>query len=214
MPDAGPAQAAAQKKTLIARERDEAARAAFRAEAADWNAADLVFLDETSTPTTLTPPRARAPRGERAVGHVPRGRWEQVTLICALTPAGMAAPTLLPGALDRDAFDVWVAEQLVPALRPGQTVLLGNLSVHKSATARRLVAEAGCELRHLPTYSPDMNPIEPAFAKVKTALRRAEARTFEALVAAAKPALDAVTPADAHGCYRAAGYPLPDGQPL
>ena len=148
------------------------------------------------------------------MGSVPRGRWEQVTLICALTPEGVAAPTLLPGALDRDAFDTWVREQLVPALRPGQTVLLDNLSVHKSATARRLVAEAGCTLRHLPTYSPDMNPIEQAFAKVKTALRRVEARTFEALVAAAKPALAAVTPADACGFYRAAGYPLADGQRL
>ena len=214
MPGAGPAQAAAQKKTLIARERDAVARAAFRAEAAGWKAADLIFLDETSTPTTLTPLRARAPTGQRAVGSVPRGRWEQVTLICALTPAGMAAPVLLPGALDRAAFEVWVAEQLVPTLRPGQTVLLDNLSVHKSATARRLVAEAGCALRHLPTYSPDLNPIEPAFAKVKTALRRAEARTFAGLVAAAKPALDAVTPADARGFYTAAGYPLPDGQPL
>ena len=212
-PDPDPPEAAAQKKTLIARERDAAARAAFRAEAAGWDAHDLVFLDETSTPTTLTPLRARAPTGERAVGTVPRGRWEQVTLICALTPAGMAAPMLLPGALDRDAFDVWVAEELVPALRPGQTVLLDNLSVHKSATARRLVAEAGCELRHLPTYSPDYNPIEQAFAKIKGALRQAEARTFDALSAAAKLALDAVTSADASGFYRAAGYPL-DGQPL
>ena len=148
------------------------------------------------------------------MGTVPRGRWEQVTLICALTPAGVAAPTLLPGALDRDAFEVWVAEHLVPALRPGQTVLLDNLSIHRSATARELVATAGCELRHLPTYSPDMNPIEQAFATVKAALRRAEARTFDALAAAAKPALDDVAPADVRGFYRAAGYPLTDGQPL
>ena len=137
-----------------------------------------------------------------------------MTLICALTPDGMTAPVLLPGPLDRGAFDTWVAEQLVPALRPGQTVLLDNLSVHRSATARALVTAAGCELRHLPTYSPDMNPIEQAFAKVKAGLRRAEARDFEALVAAAKPALAAVTAADAHGFYREAGYPIPDGQPL
>ena len=87
------------------------------------------------------------------MGTVPRGRWEQVTLICALTPAGVAAPTLLPGALDRDAFDTWVAEQLVPALRPGQTVLLDNLSVHKSAAARDLIEAAGCQLIFLPTYT-------------------------------------------------------------
>ena len=168
------------------------ARAAFRAEADGWDARDLVFLDETSTPTTLTPLRARAPRGERAVGTVPRGRWEQATLICALTPEGMAAPML----------------------RPGQVVLLDNRSVHTSATARRLVAEAGCELRHLPTSSPDMNPIEQAFAKVKAGLRRAAARDFDALVAAATPAPAAVTPADARGFSRDAGYPLADGQPL
>ena len=209
--DAGPPGAHAHKETLVAWEPNEATRAAFRAEAAGWDAHDLVVLDETSTPTTL---RARAPRGERAVGTVPRGRWEQVTLIWALTPDGMAAPVLLPGALDRDAFDTWVAEQLVPALRPGQTVLLDTLSVHRSATARALVAAAGCALRHLPTSSPDMNPIEQAFAKIKAALRRAEARTFDGVVAAAKPALAAVTPADARGFSEAAGSPLADGQPL
>ena len=142
------------------------------------------------------------------MGAVPRGRREQVTLVCALTPDGMAAPVLLPGPLDRLAFDAWVEQQLVPALRPGQVVLLDNLSVHKSAKARALIAAAGCELRYLPRYSPDLNPIEQAFAKVKGALRRAEARTFDALCAAAKPALDAVTAADAAGFYRAAGYAL------
>jgi transposase len=168
-----------------------------------------VFLDETSTPTNLTPRRARSPRGERAVGRVPRGRRGQVTLIAALTPAGLAAPVLLPGALDRPAFEAWVAQQLVPALRPGQTVVLDNLSVHKSARARRLVEAAGCRLRFLPRYSPDFNPIELAFAKLKQALRRAGARTFDALVAAAKPAIEGVTPADARAFFAAAGYPLP-----
>jgi transposase len=206
---AGQAGAAAQKKTLIARERDEAERAAFGAAVAGLAPADLVFLDETSTPTTLTPLRARAPRGERAVGRVPRGRREQVTLIAALTPHGIAAPVLLPGALDRPAFDAWVEQELVPALRPGQTVLLDNLSVHRSAAARRLVEAAGCAWRHLPRYSPDLNPIEHAFAKLKQALRRAEARDFEALVAATKPAIEAVSPGDVRGFYAAAGYPLP-----
>ena len=172
--------------------------------------ADLVFLDETSTPTTLTPLRARAPRGKRAVGRVPRGRREHVTLIAALTPAGLAAPVLLPGALDGAAFAAWAEQQLAPALRPGQTVLLDNRSVHLDARARRAVEAAGCALRFLPRYSPDLNPIEPAFAKVKQALRRAEARTFDALVAAAGPALGAVTPADARAFFAAAGYPLPE----
>ena len=209
MPAAGAARPPAQKKTLIARERDDEERAAFRGEAARLDPADLVFLDETSTPTTLTPLRARAPRGERAVCPVPRGRRTQVTLVAALSPAGLAAPMLLEGALDRRAFDAWVADALVPTLRPGQTVLCDNLAVHKSAAARRAIEATGCELRFLPRYSPDCNPIEAAFAKVKQALRRAEARTVEALTAAAKPATEAVTAADARGFFAHAGYPLP-----
>jgi len=176
----------------------------------------LVFLDETSTPTTLTPLRARAPRGQRAIGRVPRGRWVSVTLLAPLTPTGMGAAMLLEGAADQAAFEAFVAQHLVPSLRPGQTVVLDNLSVHKSARARDLIAAAGCALRFLPTYSPDFNPIEHAFAKIKQHLRRAEARSFAALRAATGPALDAVTPADAHAFYHAAGFTLPTipGQPL
>src|SRR5215207_4366390 len=207
---------AAQKKSLIARERDDAARAAWREEAAGLDPADLVFLDETSTPTTLTPLRARAPRGQRAIGRVPRGRWVSVTLLATLTPTGMGAAMLLEGAADQAAFEAFVAQHLVPSLRPGQTVVLDNLSVHKSARARDLIAAAGCALRFLPTCSPDFNPIEHAFAKIKQHLRRAEARSFAALRAATGPALDAVTPADAHAFYHAAGFTLPTipGQPL
>jgi transposase len=177
------------------------------------NPANLVFLAETSAPTTLTPLRARAPRGQRAVGRVPRGKREHLTPIAALTPAGLAAPVLLPGALDGDAFAAWAEQRLAPALRPGQTVLLDNLSVHEDARARRAVEAAGCALRFLPRSSPDLNPIEHAFAKVKQALRRAEPRSFDAVVAAAKPATEAVTAADARAFFSAAGYPLPE-QPL
>jgi len=145
---------------------------------------------------------------------VPRGRRHHVTLISALTPAGITAPVLFPGALDRLVFDTWIAQELVPRLHPGQIVLMDNLSVHKSAAARALVEAAGCTWMHLPRYSPDCNPIEQAFAKIKQMLRKAEARSFDALVKAAKPALDAITPADATGFYRAAGYHLPSRQPL
>ena len=113
----------------------------------------------------------------------------------------------MEGAVDRDAFDAYVAQLLVPALRPGQTVVLDNLSVHRSARARHLIEAAGCALRFLPTYSPDLNPIEQAFAKTKQALRRAEARTVDALVDAVGTALATVTPADAAAFYRDAGYP-------
>ena len=169
--------------------------------------AALVFLDETSTPTTLTPLRARAPRGERAVGRVPRGRREAASWLATLTPAGVGESLLVPGAVDRAAFDAFVERLLVPSLRPGQVVVLDNLSVHKSARARQAVEAAGCRLVFLPTYSPDFNPIEHAFAKCKQALRRLEARSFEALAAAVGASLAAVTPADARAFYRAAGYP-------
>lgn len=169
--------------------------------------AALVFLDETATPTTLTPLRARAPRGERAVGRVPRGRRTHVSWLAVLTPAGIGPSVLVEGAVDREAFDAYVAQLLVPALRPGQTVVLDNLSVHKSARARQLIEAAGCALRFLPTYSPDMNPIEQAFAKTKQALRRAEPRSVDAVVAAVGAALATVTPADAAAFFRAAGYP-------
>jgi transposase len=215
---APPASAAAlaQKKSLIAQERDEASRRAWRTETDDLDPHRLVFLDETSTPTRLTPLRARAPRNQRALGRVPRGRWQTATLLATLTPTGMGPAMLLDGAADRLAFEAFVAEQVVPSLAPGQTVILDNLSVHQSARARDLIAAAGCARRFLPTYSPDFNPIEPAFAKLKQHLRRAEARTFSALCAAVGPALDAITPTDAAAFYAAAGFDLtdPPGQPL
>src|SRR4051812_29412908 len=124
------------------------------------NPSDLIFLDETSTPTTLTPLYARAPRGERAVGRVPRGRRTAVSLLAALTPTGLGPGLQLPGAVDRAAFNAFIEQSLVPALRPGQIVLLDTRSVHKSARARGAIEAVGCELRFLPTYSPDFNPIE------------------------------------------------------
>ncbi len=156
--------------------------------------------------------RARAPRGERAVGRVPRGRWEAVTLLAALlaalTPEGFGPSVLLAGAVDGDAFEAFVAQVLVPALRPGQVVVLDNLSVHRRAAARRRIEAAGCAVRFLPTYSPDFNPIELAFAQVKQRLRRAEARSYSALLAAAGPALAAVTPADARAFFADCGFPI------
>jgi hypothetical protein len=167
----------------------------------------LVFLDETHTPTTLTPLRARAPRGMRAVGQVPRGRWETSSWLATLTPQGIGESVVVPGPIDGAAFDAFVTQRLVPTLRPGQIVVLDNLSVHKSPRARAAIAATGARLVFLPTYSPDLNPIELAFAKIKPQLRRAEARAFDAVVAALGPALETVTAADAQAFYRAAGYP-------
>ena len=172
------------------------------------DAHDLVFLDETSTPTTLTPRYAWSPRGERAVGHVPRGRWESITLVATLTPTGMGPSYVFDGALDRDVFDAYVERILVPGLRRGQTIVLDNLAVHRSARARQLIEAAGCRLRFLPTYSPDLNPVEQAFAKLKGRLRRAEGRTFAAVADAIQAAYPAITAHDGRGFYRDAGYNL------
>ena len=171
--------------------------------------ARLVFLDETSTPTTLTPWRARAARGQRAYGTIPRGRREAISWLATLTVQGLGESLLVRGAVDRLVFETFVERVLVPTLRPGHIVVLDNLSVHKSATARARIETAGCHLVFLPTYSPDFNPIEPAFAKTKQALRRAGARSFETIVAAVGAALTTITPADAHAFFAHAGFPVP-----
>ncbi len=139
---------------------------------------------------------------------MPRGRWHNVTLLSTISVAGMGASVVIDGALDRRTFDAFVDQILVPTLRPGQIVVLDNLTVHRSARAIRLIESAGCELWFLPTYSPDFNPIETAFAKIKQAMRRAAARSYDAILTAAKPALNAVTAEDAQGFFRHAGYAL------
>jgi transposase len=198
----------AQKKTLIAREQDAQARAVWWVQMAGVPPEQLVFLDETSTSLGLTPLRGRAPRGQRLVGRIPRGRWTNVTLLATLTMEGLGPGLQFAGALDRSIFEQFVETVLVPRLRPGQVVVLDNLSVHKSAHARQRIEAAGCHLVFLPTYSPDCNPIEQIFAKLKQALRRAEARTVEAIMTATQQAFAQITAADSRGCFRAAGYNL------
>src|SRR5262249_21386936 len=138
VPDPAAAGAAPQKKRLTATERDPAARAAWWDEAAWLDPADLVFVDETSTHTALTRLRARAPRGEPAVGAVPRNHGPNVALLAALTPAGIGPSVVVSGAVDRPAFEAFVEQLLVPSLRPGQVVVWDNLSVHKGERARAL----------------------------------------------------------------------------
>lgn len=168
----------------------------------------LIFLDETSTPTTMTPLRARSPRGTRVVDRVPHGKWERVTLRGTLTPTGLGPGFQFAGALDRDAFDAFVEEVLVPTLTPGHTVVLDNLSGHKSATARALIEAAGCAFVFLPPSSPDFNPIEQACAKLKQALRQAKARTMEAILSATETCYPQITSADTRGFFRDCGYNL------
>ena len=202
------ARTAAQKKSLIAIERNEGARTAWRTAMAHVDPATLLFLDETSTPTTLTPVRARAPRGQRAVGSIPRGRREAISWLATLTPTGLGESLLVRGAVDRLVFEAFVERVLVPTLRPGQIVILDNLSVHKSAKARALIEAAGCRLVFLPTYSPDFNPIEQAFAKTKQHLRRVGARSWESVTAAVGTALGTITAADARAFFADAGFPV------
>ncbi|HEV2125595.1 MAG TPA: IS630 family transposase [Chloroflexota bacterium] len=198
---------------MIATEQDPQARAAWRAEIADMAPETLLFLDETSTQTVMTRRYGRASGGERVVGAVPRNHGPNVTCLVAISAAGVHAPCVFEGALDGALFARWVREWLVPTLRPGMTVVLDNLSVHKNAAARAAIAAADCHLRFLPAYSPDFNPIELAFAKLKTHLRAAAARAFDPLVDAIGEGLTSITATDIAGFFRHCGYPLPR-QPL
>jgi len=162
----------------------------------------------------MTPRYGRAPRGQRVYGAVPRNRGRNTTLIAALTAEGIGATMTLAGALDGPAFVAYIRAFLGPALRPGQIVILDNLAVHKVAAARALIEARGCRLLFLPPYSPDFNPIEHAFAKLKEHLRRAGARTEAALHTAIASALDAITAQDAYGWFAACGHRPRAAQPL
>ncbi len=197
----------AEKKTLAASERAEDGRAAWRAEVAELDPADFVFVDATGTNRGMTPRYARAPRGQRAHGRVPAQRGTNLTLVAALSLEGIAAAMTLSGALDGAACAACTRELLGPALRPGQLVIWDNVRPHQGEAVRALIEARGCRVLFLPAYSPDFHPIEEAFSKLKECLRRAEARTREALEAAITAALAAITAADARGWFTHCGYP-------
>ncbi len=196
----------AQTKTLGATEHDEEQRHAFRQQIAARPATDFVIVDQTGSNLNLTPRYARAPRGERAAGHIPRNTPPNTTLIAAMTTDGMGAAMVVDGATDSTAFAVYLEHFLVPTLTPGQVVVLDKLSAHQSGQVRSLIADAGCELWYLPAYSPDLSPIEEAFSKLKTLLRRAGARTNETLLEAIGRALDQITTTDAQGYFTHCGF--------
>ena len=202
------------KRQIRASERDEVLRAAWRALVAQrltgWR---LVFVDEMGTNTSLNPLYAWARRGERARCSVPRNRGKNTTLLASMTLEGMGPCLAVEGSITREVFEVYLEHVLTPKLRSGQVVVMDNLQAHKGKRVRELVKARGCELLYLPPYSPDLNPIEEAFAKVKALLRRMGARTRETLVGAMGRALDAVTVQDARGFFRHCGYRLP-GQRL
>jgi transposase len=177
----------------------------------------LVCVDASGTTLAMTPRFGRAPRGQRVIGTAPRNHGPNTSRLAALRPAGITAALTVEGAVDRKVFDAFVAQVLVPTRRPGQTVVWDNLSVHKSARAQKLIEAARCHVAFLPPYSPDVAPIEQAFSKLKTFLRRAQARTRSTLNEAITAGLATLTATDArawfaHGGYQLAGQPL--GDPL
>ncbi len=166
----------------------------------------LVFIDETWTKTNMAPLRGWAPRGHRLEAKVPHGHWKTMTFLAALRHDRIDAPWVLDGPINGERFQVYVDKVLVPTLRPGDIVIMDNLGSHKGTFIRRLIREAGAKLFFLPKYSPDLNPIEQVFAKLKHLLRKAAARSVEALCNAIGSLLNAFCPEECANLLRNAGY--------
>jgi len=156
----------------------------------------------------MTRLRGRAPIGERLIDKTPHGHWMTTSLIAALGMGGVRCSTVVDGAINRDVFDAFVEQVLVPELREGDVVILDNLSSHKSEHARQMIESRGARLEFLPPYSPDLNPIEMVFSKIKQLLRARACRTRDALWKAMQSVLDRVTSTDAANCFRHCGYTL------
>lgn len=197
-----------------AAERDEFLRAAWRALVAGEICAErLVFVDEMGSNTSLSPLYAWSRKGERVLASAPRNWGKNVTLLASITGRGLGPCLAVEGTTTREVFEAYLERILTPSLRSGQVVVMDNLSAHKGGRVKEIVEATGCELLYLPPYSPDLNPIEQAFSKVKGLLCKAEARTREALISAMGRALDAVSAQDARGFFEHCGY-RQMGQPL
>jgi transposase len=166
----------------------------------------LVFVDETGATTKMARLRGRAPKGDRCRAAVPHGHWKTTTFVAGLRLTGMTAPMVLDGPMNGPAFLAYVEQVLVPTLRPGDIVIMDNLASHKSAAVRKAVEAAAASLLLLPPYSPDLNPIENAFAKLKALLRKAAERTVDGLWRRIGLLLDAFTPQECANYFAAAGY--------
>ena len=166
----------------------------------------LVFIDETWASTNMARQRGRAPKGERLLAAIPHGHWKTTTFVAGLRLSGMMAPMVLDGPINRDAFQAYIDQVLVPELKPADIVIMDNLSSHKGAKVREAIEAAGAILLYLPPYSPDLNPIENAFAKLKALLRKAAARTVDGLWAAIARVIDLFTPEEFLNYFIAAGY--------
>jgi transposase len=188
-------------------ERDEFLRAAWKVMVAEQvDAKRLIFVDEMGTNTSLSPTYAWAKKGQRTYWAVPRNRGANTTVLSSMSAEGMGPSLTVEGATTSVVFEAYMEQVLAPTLRKGQVVVMDNLSAHKGERIRQLIEERGCFLIYLPSYSPDLNPIEEAFSKIKRLVRKAEARTKEALLEAIGWALSAVTSADARGFFEHCGY--------
>jgi transposase len=191
-------------------ERDEFLRAAWRVMVArKIDPKRLVFVDEMGANTSLSLLYAWALKGKRAHCSVPRNHGKNTTLLASMSAEGMGPCVAMVGATTKAVFEAYVEQVLAPTLYLGQIVVMDNLSAHKGERVKELVEERGCQLLYLPPYSPDLNPIEEAFAKIKSLLRKAEGRTREALVKALGEAISAVSSKDARGFLKHCGYHLP-----
>jgi transposase len=201
------------KKTLLASEKE---RADVKAARREWRErrqlfmrrqpGRLVFLDETSVKTNMTPLRGRSLKGERLIADAPFGKWRTQTFIAGLRCDELVAPWIIEGAMDGPLFDSYIRTQLVPDLKRGDVVILDNLNVHKSPRAAEALAEVGAWFLFLPKYSPDLNPIEMAFAKLKTLLRKAKARAYDALWRAVGDICNLFEPQECRNYLKDAGY--------
>lgn len=168
--------------------------------------AKLVFIDETWAKTNMTRTHGYAPRGERLVDAAPHGHWHTTTFVGGLTVRGFVAPMVVDGAVNGDVFKAYVEQVLVPDLRPGDVVVMDNLGSHTVDGVERAIVGAGCRLLYLPPYSPDLNPIENAFSKLKGLLRKAAERTVDGLWAAIGRLLERFTPQECRSYFRHCGY--------
>jgi transposase len=202
--------ASALKKSVRAAEQDRPDVAAARMAWADGQTKldpeRLVFIDETGTSTNMARLRGRARRGERLVGKIPHGHWKTTTFVAGLRSDALTAPCVIDGPMNGNTFLAYVEQILAPSLKPGDIVVLDNLSAHKVAGVREAVEAAGARLLYLPPYSPDFNPIEQLFAKIKALLRKAAERSVDGLWSRIASLLDAFTPQECANYLRNVGY--------
>jgi transposase len=172
----------------------------------DLEPSRLIFIDETWASTNMARTHGRAPRGQRLRSAIPHGHWKTTTFVAGLRTSGMVAPMVLDGPINGEFFQAYVDQVLVPELRPGDIVVMDNLGSHKGVGVREAIEAVGASLLYLPPYSPDFNPIENAFAKLKAMLRKAGERTVDGLWAAIGRIIDTFTPAECANYFAAAGY--------